>query len=304
MSRPPRRRRSCHAVPATAERMVQKAAGLPADLVFLDLEDSVAVALKGGSSRSAAAAALTGTTFAAPTVGLRVNAPDSPWWRGDIAEVIGSGARVDVVIAPKVEHPDQVDALHEALLEVESRLGLAPGHIGLEVQIETARGLVEVERIAARRPERVEALVFGPGDFAASLGMPTTTIGGDVPGAQGHAFHYALARIVTAARAFGLQAIDGPYGAFRDEDGLRVSAARSRALGFDGKWSIHPDQIPALNEAYSPTPEEIERARALLAATEGAASAGSGAASVGAEMIDEATRRMAESVLARWGGDR
>ena len=141
--------------------------------------------------------------------------------------------------------------------------------------------------------------MFGPGDYAASLGMPTTTIGGAVPGEVGDAFHYPLARIVTAARAFGIQAIDGPYAAFADLDGLTASAARSRALGYDGKWSIHPDQIPVLNTAYAASAGEIDRAQMILDAYAAATANAAGAARLGGEMIDEATRKMAEAILAR-----
>jgi citrate lyase subunit beta / citryl-CoA lyase len=153
------------------------------------------------------------------------------------------------------------------------------------VQIETARGLVEVERIAALGPP-LEALVFGPGDFAASIGVPVLTIGAGTS-------EYALARIAVAARAFGLQPVDGPYAVLGDEAGLLAGATLALAHGYDGKWVIHPDQIGPVNEAFTPSPEEVERARRILAAADGVSS-------LGGEMVDAATKRLAEAVLARF----
>ena len=188
---------------------------------------------------------LPGLDFRAPTVAIRVNARGSAWFEDDVA--LAAELRPDVVVVPKVESADDVAGLP------------APAH----ALIETARGLVEVERIAATGG--VEALVFGPGDFAASLGAPQLTIG------EGE-WIYPLTRIVVAARAFGRQAIDGPHVRLGDPDGLRASAGRARSLGYDGKWAIHPEQVPALNEVFSPTAEEVERAeRILAAAAEGAA---------------------------------
>jgi citrate lyase beta subunit len=181
---------------------------------------------------------------------------------------------VDVIVVPKVESPDEVLAVVEFL----------PANVGLEVQIETTRGLVEVERIAAVGPP-LEALVFGPGDFAASLGVPVLTIGAG-------ASEYALGRIAVAARAFGLQPVDGPYAVLADAEGLRAGAQRALAHGYDGKWVIHPDQIGPVNDVFTPSSEEVERARQIVAATDGASS-------LSGEMVDAATKRLAEAVLAR-----
>ena len=156
-----------------------------------------------------------------------------------------------------------------------------------------------MEAIAAACPERMEALVFGPGDLAASLGMPHTAIGAAVPGYPGDGWHHVLGRILVAARAAGLQAIDGPYAVIADLDGLAEAAARTRALGFDGKWSIHPSQIAPLNAAYGVDAVELARARRVLEAHAAAAAAGAGAADLEGEMIDDATRRMAETVMER-----
>jgi len=299
VSRPPRARRSCHAVPATAPRMVERATALDADMVFLDLEDSVAPEAKGEASRAAVVAALR-RDWRAPTVGVRVNAVGGPHCHGDLAAVVaGAGDRLDVVVLPKVEDEGQVAFAHHLLSGLESEAGLPPGRIGLEAQIESARGLVRAEAIAAACPGRLEALVLGPGDLAASLGMPQTTIGAPVPGYPGDGWHHALTRVLVAARAAGLQAVDGPYAGLRDEEGLRAAAARARALGYDGKWSIHPDQVPVLNAVFAVGDEEVARAREILGAHARAGSEGRGAARLAGEMIDEATRRMAEGVLAR-----
>ena len=251
--------------------MLAKAATLAPDEVILDLEDAVAPAEKP-AARVKVADALA-RAWTASTVAVRVNAVGSPWWREDLAVAAGAAC----VVLPKVESPEQVEAV----------AALLPPRTALEAQIETARGLVMVERIAAAHAS-LEALVFGPGDLAASLGMPQLAIGS----AGGH-WHYALARIVTAARAFGLQAVDGPYGRLDDPDGLRDSARAAWLLGYDGKWAIHPDQIEICNDTFTPDAADVEHAERLLAIA--------GAAHVEGELVDEATRRMAESLLRRAG---
>lgn len=263
-----RPRRSCLAVPASSERMLAKAAGLPADEVVVDLEDGVAPEDKD------AARARLGDAVARGTLAVRINAVGTRWWQEDLAAV--AARRPDVVVLPKVESANHVRAVAELL----------PDDVGLEVQIETARGLVEVERIAALGPP-LEALVFGPGDFAASMGIPVLTIGSGT-------FDHALARIAVAARAFGLQAVDGPYAVLADLDGLRRSAAAALAHGCDGKWVVHPDQIAPVNEAFSPAAGDVERARRILAAADGASR-------LDGEMVDVAAKRLAAGVLARAG---
>ena len=261
-----RPRRSCLTVPAASPRMLAKAALLPADEIVVDLEDGVPPAEKEearGRLRDAAAAG---------TLAVRINGLRTRWWRDDLAAV--AELRPDVVVVPKVESADEI---HEVA-------ALLPAGVGLEAQIETARGLVEVERIAAAGGP-LEALVFGPGDFAASLGIPVLTIGSG-------SFAYALARISVAAHAFGLQAVDGPYASLGDLDGLRRSAAEALAHGFDGKWVVHPDQIAPVAEAFTPSEEELERARRILAA-------GDGASRLEGDMVDVATKKLAAAVLAR-----
>ena len=281
--------------------MLEKAATLPADEVILDLEDSVAPGAKGGGPRDAIVAALR-AGLAAPTRAVRVNAVNTPFCHRDIVAVVaGAGAQVNVIVLPKVDDPSHVTFADHLLTALESELGLPHGRVGLEAQIESARGLTNAEAIAACRPGRLEALVVGPGDLAASLGMPHTVIGAPVPGYPGDGWHAVLSRVLVAARASGLQAIDGPYAAIRDLDGLTASAGRSRALGYDGKWSIHPDQIAPLNAAYAVPPADLARARRVLEAYAASVADGSGAASLDGEMIDEATRRMAERLVRRAG---
>lgn len=285
-----RARRTCLVVPAVRERMIEKAAGLALDEVVIDLEDAVPPAEKTDATRRRVVAALREREWRARTVGVRLNAADTEWFERDAELVVGeAGPRLDVVVLPKVESA-------EALLAAER---LLPG-VAIEAQIESARGLVEVERIAAAST-RLEALVFGPGDYAASLGLPQLEIGvidADYPGDQ---WHYAKARLANAAHAFGLDPVDGPYSAFRDLAGLREAARRARALGFVGKWAIHPDQTDAIAEAFTPPAEQVERARLLLAALAEAEADGRGAAVFDGAMIDEASRKMAEAIVARAG---
>jgi citrate lyase subunit beta/citryl-CoA lyase len=264
----PRPRRACLTVPASSLRMLEKAATLDVDEVVVDLEDGTAVADKE-SARANLAAARAGGTLA-----VRINGVGTPWWRDDLAAL--QARPPDVVVLPKAESADDVAAV----------AALLPAGVGLEVQIETARGLVEVERIAALGA-RLEALVFGPGDFAASIGVPVLTIGAA-------SSDYALARMVVAARAFGLQPVDGPYAALDDAEGLRASAKRALAHGCDGKWVIHPAQIAPVTAAFTPSPAELEGARRILAAADGASS-------VDGAMVDAASKRLAEGLLARAG---
>jgi citrate lyase subunit beta / citryl-CoA lyase len=279
--------------------MLAKAPGLPADEVFVDLEDSVAPGQKE-QARVAAVEALVRGGFAAPHVGVRINAVTSEWWEDDVAAVAGAGARVDFVTVPKVEDASDVERVDAAL-----RASERPGEeIGMQVLIETAVGLSNVEAIAGAT-DRLRALIFGPADMAASLGMPSLSAGDLMPDYPGDQFHYAKSRMLVAARAAGLRAIDGPHLAIDDLDGCRLGALRARALGFDGRWVVHPSQIEVVNEAFTPTREEYERAVDILDAYDRATNEGSGAVRFGAEMIDEASRKMARRLVARgrdaWG---
>lgn len=279
--------------------MLARAAGLAADEVIIDLEDSVADERKGPEVRAAVAAAVRGG-LRARTRAVRVNAVGTPHHHRDVVAVMeAAGTDLDVIVLPKVDDVSHLTFADHLLSALESELGLAAGRIGLEAQIETARGLAGVEAIAAACPGRLEALVIGPGDLAASLGMPHTSIGAPVPGYPGDGWHHALARMLVAARANGLQAIDGPWARIGDAEGLRESAERSRALGYDGKWSIHPEQPPVLDEVYGVPAADLEHARRVLAAHAEAAARGDGAARLDGEMIDEATRAMAARLVAR-----
>ena len=197
------------------------------------------------------------------TRAVRVNAVGTPWCLDDIVTVVaGAGESCDCVMLPKVEDAAQMHFAAQLLTQLELKHGLDRA-IGLEVQIESPRGLLEIERIAAAS-DRIETLIFGPGDYAAAVGVPQLSVGALEPDYPGDPWHYVLSRIVTTARAFGLQAIDGPFAAIRDLDGFREVARRSRLLGFDGKWALHPDQIAVCNEVYRPGPEEFERALRIL----------------------------------------
>jgi citrate lyase subunit beta/citryl-CoA lyase len=279
--------------------MLSKAAGLSADEVFLDLEDSVAPSEKSDASRENVVRALLENQWTAKTLAVRVNAVSTPWCFRDLSYVVSrAGAKLDCVIIPKVEDRSQIHFVDHLLRQLEADAGL-DRQIGIEAQIETARGMVHIEQIAEASP-RLEALIFGPGDYAASLGVPQLTVGKIEPDYPGDQWHYALSRIITTARAFGFQAIDGPYTALRDLDGFRESARRSRLLGFDGKWAIHPDQIDLCNQAYTPDQAQYERAERILSAYRQATDVdGTGAVVFEGEMIDEASRKMAEALAVR-----
>jgi citrate lyase subunit beta / citryl-CoA lyase len=292
-----RARRSCLAVPASSERFIEKARGLPADEVFLDLEDAVAPAAKV-QARANAVAALAGD-WGGRLVAVRVNDAATQWAHRDVLDVVSAG-QVDAVILPKVTSPDHVAWLDLLLGQVEREVGLPLGQTGIEAQIEDARGLAAVNAIAAASP-RLETLVFGPADFMASVGIRSLDVGGQPDGyVGGDAYHYALMRILIAARSRGLQAIDGPYLKVPDVDGLRRSAASAAALGYDGKWVLHPSQIEAVNQAFAPSEADYSRAARIIEAYAHATTVQArGAVMLGDEMIDEASRKMAEVIVAR-----
>jgi len=298
IQRPTRSRRSCLIVPATAARMVEKSRALPADLVILDLEDAVAPDVKQ-EGRSAAAAALQEGGWSAPNVSVRVNAGTSPWLLDDLDVLVSeAGTHLATIVLPKVRSPDEVRLVAGRLDELERAHGLPAGGIGLEIQAEDATGLLEARSILAASP-RIEALLLGPGDMAAALGMPSMSIGDGAEGGGGE-WHGILLLLLLEARHAGVQAIDGPWGRISDHDGLIASARRSRALGYDGKWVIHPDQIAPVNDIYGISQLDLERAVDLLDAYRAATiGASTGAIRFGGEMIDEASRRMAEGMLIR-----
>jgi citrate lyase subunit beta/citryl-CoA lyase len=293
-----RPRRSCLSVPGSSPKMLAKAPSLPADEVFMDLEDSVAPGAKE-EARGNIERALIDGDWTGKTVVVRVNAVDTRWCARDVLEVVeGAGEHLDCVMIPKVEHASDVTFVDNLLRMVEETTGL-DRRIGIEAQIETPTGLTNVDEIAAAS-DRTETLIFGPADMSASLGLPAVTAGLPMPGYPGDHWHFILSRILVAARNAGLQAIDGPYLVIKDLDGFREMAQRSRALGYDGKWALHPGQIDVLNEVFAPTQEEYDKAEAILEAYAHATDVEQrGAVMFGAEMIDEASRKMAEQLALR-----
>jgi citrate lyase subunit beta/citryl-CoA lyase len=279
--------------------MLAKAPGVGADMAFVDLEDSVAPSEKA-SARRLAVDALRSLDWGDEVVCVRLNAWDSPWTLADLNDVVAhAGPRLDTVMLPKVQRAADVVALDLVLTQIEITAGLEPGHLGIEAQIETARGMLAVAEICAASP-RLEAIILGPGDLAASMEMPALTGGVQIPEYPGDHFHYVFTHILLAGRAHGLQVIDGPYFRIRDLDGLRDYAQRTRVLGYDGKWALHPDQVPIINEIFSPTQEQFDRATALLATYEqSTAIDGRGALLFEGEMIDEASRKMATKFVTR-----
>jgi citrate lyase subunit beta/citryl-CoA lyase len=240
--------------------------------------------------------ALNGGDWAGKTRVVRVNDWTTHWTYRDVVTVVeGAGQNLDCVMLPKVQDAAQVTALDLLLTQIEKAMGLPVGRIGIEAQIENARGLMNVDSIAAASP-RLETIIFGPADFMASINMRSLVVGEQPPGYPADAYHYILMRILIAARANDLQAIDGPYLQIRNIDGFREVAGRAAALGYDGKWVLHPDQIAAANEIFSPSQEDYDHAELILDAYEWSTSEAGGAkgsAMLGDEMIDEASRKMA-----------
>jgi citrate lyase subunit beta/citryl-CoA lyase len=275
--------------------MIQKAKSLGADLVFLDLEDAVAADAKA-AARTRVAAALAEPGWSGQLRGVRVNDWTTPWTHADVIEVVGTaGAHLDIVVLPKVTDASHVRALDLLLTQLELTHGLPVGRIGIEAQIENAAGLTHVNEIAAA--PRVQALVLGPADMMASLNMRTLVVGEQPEGYDvGDAHHHVLMTILVAARTHGINAIDGPYLKVRDTEAFRRIAGRVAALGYDGKWVLHPDQIAAGNEVFSPRQDDYDHAELILEAYEwhtSQAGGARGAVMLGDEMIDEASRKMA-----------
>jgi citrate lyase subunit beta/citryl-CoA lyase len=290
-----RPRRSSLAVPGSNPRFLEKAQGLAADEVFLDLEDAVAPLAKQDARHLIVDALNTGD-WGSKIRAVRVNDWTTQWTYRDVITVVeGAGVNLDCLMLPKVADAEQVRALDLLITQVEKTAGLPVGRIGIEAQIENAAGLVNVDAIAAASP-RMEAIVFGPADFMASINMKSLVVGEQPPGYPADAYHYILMRILIAARARDLQAIDGPYLQVRNTEAFREVARRSAALGFDGKWVLHPDQIAAANEIFSPAQEDYDHAELILDAYDWSTSQAGGArgaAMLGEEMIDEASRKMA-----------
>jgi len=304
--------RSELAVPGTNVRAMEKAPTLGADLVFLDLEDAVAPDDKE-RARENVIGALNVHDWSGCAVSVRINGLDTHYCYRDVIEVVErAGDVLDTILIPKVGSPSDVEFVATMLDQIEASAGLAP--INLHILIETAMGMANVAAIARARPDRLEAMVFGVADYAASVQARTTTIGGsnrdyavltdpDADGARerhwGDQWHFGISRMVAACRAYGLRPIDGPFGDFADRDGYTAAARRAAALGCEGKWAIHPSQVELANEVFSPDEAEVERARRILDAMEEAAKEGKGAVSLDGRLIDAASIRMAENLMAK-----
>lgn len=286
-------RRSCLTVPGSSERMLAKAASVRSDMVILDLEDAVAPSEKE-RARGDVAEAVRSLPWGRRVVGVRVNDWTSPWTVADVQAVVaGGGGRLEVIVLPKVEDAGMVRALDLVLTQAELAAGLLPGSIGIDAQIESAAGVQELRSIC-RSSARLEAIALGPLDLAASLGMPADAAEGR------RRFDPIASAMVVAARAAGIRALDGPWVDIRDLDGLAADARLAAEAGFDGKWVLHPDQVAAVDEAFTPSVEALERAERILAVYESATGeAGRGAVLVDGEMIDEASCRIARALVAR-----
>ena len=314
MSRKDRPHRSELAVPGTNVRAMTKAPTLDADVVFLDLEDAVAPDDKE-QARANAIEALLGQDWTRGAVSVRVNGLDTHWCYRDIVEVVEQAGEVlDTVLVPKVGSSSDVEFVATLLDQIEQRNGWPTGGIGIHILIETAKGMANVEAISRARPDRLEAMVFGVADYAASVRARTTNIGGanpdyavltdaDAVGDRalhwGDQWHFGISRMVAACRAEGLRPIDGPFGDFEDAEGFRAAARRAAALGCEGKWAIHPSQVALANEVFTPSDAEIDEARRILDAMEQAAKQGKGAVALDGRLIDAASIRMAEQLIAK-----
>jgi citrate lyase subunit beta/citryl-CoA lyase len=278
--------------------MLGKAPGLGADMVFLDLEDSVSP-LEKVAARDNVVKAINENDWGETVLCVRVNAWDTEWTYGDVIHVVENASeRLDELMLPKVQTASDVHALDLLLTQIEKKTG-RQSRVGIEAQIETAQGLINVEEICAAS-DRLETIIFGPADFAASTEMPVLTGGVSIPEYPGDHFHYVFAKILMAGRANGLQVIDGPFLKIRELDALRDYSMRTRILGYDGKWALHPDQVKVINEVFTPTQEQFDRAVDILDAYEKATMEDRrGAVMFGDEMIDEASRKMATKFLVR-----
>jgi citrate lyase subunit beta/citryl-CoA lyase len=297
--RRPRLQRSELAVPGSNPRMIERAAASNADYVFLDLEDAVAPGDKL-QARANVTKALIDIDWRGrgKTICVRINGIDTPFMYRDLIEVMEqAGHRLDTILVPKVGVPADLYLCEALMSQIEEAKGFAEP-VGLEALIETALGMANVEAIARDGSRRLEALHFGVADYAASNKARTVSIGGLNPDYPGDQWHFALSRITVACRAYGLRAIDGPFGDFNDEDGYLAAARRGAALGVEGKWAIHPSQIALANQVFSPSEAETERAERILLALDEAAKAGKGAAQLDGKMIDAASARMAENIIA------
>lgn len=302
--------RSELAVPGSNRRMLEKAPDSGADVVFLDLEDAVAPDDKA-LARANIIDALKTQDWSRCAVSIRMNGLDTHYAYRDLVDIVETcGDKLDTILIPKVGSAADVYFVSTMLSQIEAYKGFKP--INIHVLIETAMGMANVEEIARTCPERMEAMVFGVADYAASVRARTTQIGGANPdygvltdpddqGQRayhwGDQWHFGISRMVAACRAYGLRPIDGPFGDFNDPEGYKVAARRAAALGCEGKWAIHPSQVELANEVFTPTPKEVERAKRILVEMDKAAKEGKGAVSLDGRLIDAASIRMAENVV-------
>jgi malyl-CoA/(S)-citramalyl-CoA lyase len=302
--------RSELAVPGSNKRMLEKAPDSGADVVFLDLEDAVAPDDKE-QARANIIEALQTHDWSKCAVSIRMNGLDTHYAYRDLVDIVETcGDKLDTILIPKVGSAADVYFVATMLSQIETAMGLKP--INIHILIETAMGMANVEEIARACPERMEAMVFGVADYAASVRARTTQIGGanpeygmlTDPDESGHRayhwgdqWHFGISRMVAACRAYGLRPIDGPFGDFNDPEGYKVAARRAAALGCEGKWAIHPSQVALANEVFTPTPKEVDRARRILIEMDKAAKEGKGAVSLDGRLIDAASIRMAENVV-------
>ena len=307
--RPFRLQRSELAVPATSERFFAKAASGPADFVFLDLEDAVSPDRKDMARRNAAAA-LNDIDWGDKTLALRINDLGTPWAIRDIVDVVSASERLDLVLLPKAGSAFDVQFVAQLLTGLEREHGRTK-RIGIEVLIETARGLAHVEEIAASS-DRLEGMIFGVGDYSVEMRTFETRFGEPNPAyavlSHGEGtrtrhwndhWHFAQARIANACRAYGLRPIDGPYANYGDLEGYRNSCERAAALGFEGKWAIHPSQVAVANDVFSPSPAQVRMAQEVEAALDRSVREGAGAVGHGGVLVDMAHAKLADALLGR-----
>ena len=307
---PARLNRSELAVPGSRVELFEKAAASAADMVFLDLEDAVAPSDKA-RARTNVIAAINDVDWGTKTLSLRINGLDTHYMYRDVIDVLEqSGERLDLMMIPKAGTAADIYALDMLVTQIETATGRRK-RIGFEMIIESALGMANVDSIAAASP-RNESLHFGVADYAASTKARTTSIGGPnknygvlTNGAEGETrdyhwgdmWHYAISRMVVAARANGLRPIDGPFGNFKDADGYRAQAFRAAVLGCEGKWAIHPSQIGLANEVFSPSEEDVAQAKRILEAMEQAIADGVGAVALDGRLIDIASIKQAENLV-------
>ncbi len=296
-----RLQRSELAVPGSSPQMFEKAANSEADFIFLDCEDAVAPDDKE-QARKNIIEALNDIDWRGKgkTVSVRINGLDTHYMYRDVVDIVEqAGHKLDTILIPKAGVPGDIYTVDCMVTQIETAMGIKH-RIGLEALIETTLGMANVEQIASYSsggPARLEALHFGVADYAASCRARTVVIGGLNPDYPGDQWHASLQRMLIACRAYGLRAIDGPFGDINDPEGYIGAAKRVAAMGFEGKWAIHPSQIELANRVMSPPAAEVERARNVLTALEEAAKAGKGAAALDGKLIDAASARMAENIV-------